>query len=60
MTFAERGNEVLFDAHTHLNFEKYTEEERRDLASEIEVSDVGFIVDVADCVASAKQALADA
>ena len=51
---------MLFDAHTHLNFEKYTEEERRQLAAEIEASDVGYIVDVADCVASAELALADA
>ena len=51
---------MLFDAHTHLNFEKYTEEDRRSLAAEIEASEVAFIVDVADCVASAKQALADA
>ena len=51
---------MLFDAHTHLNFEKYTDEERRGLASEIEMSEVGFVIDVADCVASAAQALADA
>jgi len=51
---------MLFDAHTHLNFEKYTEEERRELASEIESSDVGYIIDVADCVESAVQALKDA
>ena len=51
---------MLFDAHTHLNFEKYTEEERRGLASEIEASDVAYIIDVADCVASAVQALKDA
>ncbi len=51
---------MLFDAHTHLNFEKYTDEERRELASEIEASEVSFIIDVADCVASAAQALADA
>ncbi len=51
---------MLFDAHTHLNFEKYSEEERREIAAAIEASDVGYIVDVADCVASAKQALADA
>lgn len=51
---------MLFDAHTHLNFEKYSEEERRELASEIEASEVGCIVDVADCVASAELALADA
>lgn len=51
---------MLFDAHTHLNFEKYSDEERQAVAAAIEESDVGFIVDVADCVASAKQALADA
>lgn len=50
---------MLFDAHTHLNFEKYTDEERRSLAAGIEASEVAFIVDVADCVESAKQALAD-
>jgi len=51
---------MLFDAHTHLNFEKYTDEERRSLAAGIEASEVAFIIDVADCVESAKQALADA
>ena len=51
---------MLFDAHTHLNFEKYTEEERRGLAEEIEASDVGCIIDVADCVEAAKLALKDA
>ena len=50
---------MLFDAHTHLNFEKYTDEERKELASGIETSEVGFIVDVADCVDSARQALKD-
>ena len=51
---------MLFDAHTHLNFEKYTEEERRGIAAEIEASDVAYIIDVADCVESAEQALRDA
>ena len=51
---------MLLDAHTHLNFEKYTEEERRELASEIEASEVSYIIDVADCVDSAVQALKDA
>lgn len=51
---------MLFDAHTHLNFEKYTDEERRSLAAGIEASEVAFIIDVADYVESAKQALADA
>ena len=50
---------MLFDAHTHLNFEKYTDEERRSLAAEIEASEVAFIIDVADCVDSADQALRD-
>ena len=51
---------MLFDAHTHLNFEKYTDEERRSLAAGIEVSEVAFVIDVADCVDSAIQALRDA
>ena len=50
---------MLFDSHTHLNFEKYTEEERREIASEIEAAEVAFIIDVADCVDTAVQALKD-
>ena len=50
---------MLFDAHTHLNFEKYTDEERRALAAEIEASELAFIIDVADCVKSAELALKD-
>ena len=50
---------MLFDSHTHLNFEKYTEVERRGIASEIEASDVAYIIDVADCVDTALQALKD-
>ena len=51
---------MLFDAHTHLNFEKYTDDERRALAAEIEASELAFIIDVADCVQTAEQALKDA
>ena len=51
---------MLFDAHTHLNFEKFSAEERRELAAEIEASELGYIIDVADCVQSAEQALEDA
>lgn len=50
---------MLFDAHTHLNFEKLSDGERRILAAEIEESQLGYIIDVADCVSSAKQALQD-
>ena len=53
------GENMLFDAHTHLNFEKLTDEERKALAAEIEESELGYIVDVADCVSSAEQALRD-
>lgn len=51
---------MLFDAHTHLNFEELTKEERLNLASEIEASDLGYIIDVGDCVESSRQALEDA
>lgn len=51
---------MIFDAHTHLNFEKFSDDERRQLAAEIEASQLGYIIDVADCTASARQALRDA
>jgi len=51
---------MLFDAHTHLNFEEYTDEERRTLAQEIEQSELAYLIDVADSVESAEQALKDA
>jgi len=37
---------MLFDSHTHLNNEGYTEAQREALASEIEASDVSYVVDV--------------
>ena len=43
---------MLFDAHTHLNYEEFSEEERLDRAREIEESDVEFIIDVGDSVES--------
>lgn len=51
---------MLFDAHTHLNFEKYTDEERRTLASEINESELAFVIDVGDNVSNSVQALKDA
>ena len=50
---------MLFDAHTHLNFEEYTDEERRTLAGEIEQSELAFVIDVGDNVSSSRQALKD-
>ena len=51
---------MLFDAHTHLNFDEYTEERRKEIADEIASSAVSFVVDAGDCVESTKQAIKDA
>ena len=51
---------MLFDAHTHLNFEEFSEEERTARAQEIAASDLGVIIDAGDCVSSSSQAIRDA
>ncbi len=51
---------MLFDAHTHLNFEGFDEEERKFRAQEIEASELGAIIDVGDCVTSSEKAIRDA
>ena len=51
---------MLVDAHTHLNFDKYTDEERRTLAGEIEKSELAFVIDVGYSVDSSELALKDA
>lgn len=51
---------MLFDAHTHLNEERYTEEERAELASEIAASPVDFIMDAGSCFSDSEQAIRDA
>lgn len=51
---------MLFDSHTHLNFEEFTEDERAELAKEIAESEVAYLVDVGDSVESSKQAIKDA
>lgn len=50
---------MLFDAHTHLNFDGLSEAERSELASEIEASDIGYIVDAGDSVMSSELAVSD-
>lgn len=50
---------MLFDAHTHLNFEEFSEEERAALAEGIEKSDIVYIIDVGDSVESSRRAVAD-
>lgn len=37
---------MLFDSHTHLNNEGYTDAERQELIKEIEASDVSYVMDV--------------
>ncbi|HHW95072.1 MAG TPA: TatD family hydrolase [Mogibacterium sp.] len=51
---------MLFDAHTHLNYEKYSDEERKQIAEEIEASDLAYIIDASDSVAASRQALRNA
>lgn len=48
---------MLFDSHTHLNNEGFTEEEREALIKEIEESDVFFAVDVGCNLATSKMAV---
>lgn len=50
----------LFDAHTHLNFDGYDEDEREKLAEEIGASNIRYIVDCGDNVKSSEQAVRDA
>ncbi|MDD5923061.1 MAG: TatD family hydrolase [Eubacteriales bacterium] len=49
----------LFDAHTHIN-EDYTDEERAELVSRIEHSDVLYAVDAGSDLATSKLAVTDA
>ena len=51
---------MLFDAHTHLNEERYTDEEREALAREIEASPVDYIMDAGSCFSDTEQAIKDA
>lgn len=48
---------MLFDSHTHLNNEDYTEEDVRKIASEIEKSKVAYVVDVGFDLGSSYNAL---
>lgn len=57
--FCIRSN-MLFDAHTHLNFEGFSSEERILRAQEIQNSELVAIIDAGDSVASSRQAIADA
>ena len=51
---------MLFDAHTHLNEERYSDDERAALAEEIEQSQVDYILDAGSCFEDTEQAIKDA
>lgn len=59
LVFYLRGK-MLFDAHTHLNYEEYSEEERADRARSIGESDLAYIIDVGDNVSSTELAIENA
>ena len=43
---------MLFDSHTHLNNENYTDADRQALMNEIEGSDVSYVMDIGFVLAS--------
>lgn len=51
---------MLFDSHTHLNNEDFTEEMRVELVEAIEASDVSYVMDIGFDLASSMQAVKDA
>lgn len=51
---------MLFDSHTHLNNESFSDEKVKELASKIEASDVGYIMNVGFDLASSKLAVEQA
>ncbi|MBK5247484.1 MAG: TatD family hydrolase, partial [Peptostreptococcaceae bacterium] len=48
---------MLFDSHTHINNEDYTEIEREDLAQKIEASKVSYVIDVGFDLSSSMMAV---
>ncbi|MDR3296288.1 MAG: TatD family hydrolase [Clostridiales Family XIII bacterium] len=50
----------LFDSHTHMNNESYTEAQREELAAQIEASEVAYVVDVGFDLESSLMAIAHA
>lgn len=50
----------LFDAHTHLDFDEFTAEDRSERAKTIEESELTYVIDAGDSVESTKQAIEDA
>ena len=51
---------TLFDSHTHINNDTYTEEKRAQLIADIEASDVAYVMDIGFDLPSSEQAVQDA
>ena len=51
---------MLFDAHAHINEPRYSEEERLELARQIEASPVSYVMDVGSNLEDSLQAVRDA
>ena len=51
---------ILFDSHTHINNDGYSEEERAQLIADIEASDVAYAMDIGFDLASSERAVSDA
>ena len=51
---------ILFDSHTHINNDTYSEAERAQLIADIEASDVAYAMDIGFDLASSERAVSDA
>ncbi len=51
---------MLFDSHTHINNESYTDESRAALIADIEASEISYVMDIGFDLASSLQAVKDA
>ena len=51
---------ILFDSHTHINNDGYSEEERARLIAAIEDSEVAYVMDVGFDLPSSERAVSDA
>lgn len=51
---------ILFDAHAHINEERFSDSDRDELAKEIENSQVAYVIDAGFNIKSSKQAILDA
>ena len=53
-------DKVLFDSHAHINYDTYSDKERRGVCERIDASPVAYVVDVGFDLESSRQAILDA